>query len=574
MPPKRNAAEAVIFLVNVGRETAEILDNENQSFLDKAKTVIRQILERKIFLRKKDAVNIILFGSNETDNDENIDNIFQFESGLQVPDWEMVERVLDLRATEHTSNWVEGLHVALRFAQFKCTDFEDVKVIVINNFKESQDVIQQFNAKDVASEIFSSHVKLMFISNEDLFGRNREDLNLSEQLAVRVYRDVERMTPGGTSCAYDQIDNYLLVTRFYKNPPVKPTPWESFMKIGSILIPIQSYVKVTEPAPFPSWKLTTRSDSVGFPPETDAGVKRTRELVDRHRNVVDEANTNKGYKYGGQFVPLTDNDRERAKLTGTVKSLTVRGFVKIEEVSLEHWFAKGVHIIVPECNSQAKEKFYSLLINMKKLGLVAIVRKVYQTNSQPKMGILFPRFEKGEIACLVHIGLPFIEERRVLKPREEVNSLNEEQKQDIDNYIDAMTISEDDERFRPGSFCNPFKQTKWDHLSNRALNRDPPLSMDQYLIDLVSTPRDLLERSQPALERLATWVKPKPVVIKKKEDENEPIVKVEENDIKTEEELIQAAIEAEKEIKKKDEIFNEIMQTSMNDDDDHLFDDL
>lgn len=72
-----------------------------------------------------------------------------------------------------------------------------------------------------------------------------------------------------------------------------------------------------------------------------------------------------------------------------------------------------------------------------------------------------------------------------------------------------LSFSEDDERYRPGSFCNPFKQTKWDFLSSRALNRDQPLTMDQYLIDLVSTPRDLLERSQPALERLATWVKPK-----------------------------------------------------------------
>lgn len=117
-------------------------------------------------------------------------------------------------------------------------------------------------------------------------------------------------------------------------------------------------------------------------------MKRTRELVDRHRNVVDEKDTNRGYKYGGKFISLTgvfanmqrknyliifrflelrktivcinlislfqtDNDRERAKLKGTVKSLTIRGFVKEGDVSLEHWFAKGVHIIVPDvvCSS-------------------------------------------------------------------------------------------------------------------------------------------------------------------------------------------------------------------------------
>lgn len=44
----------------------------------------------------------------------------------------------------------------------------------------------------------------------------------------------------------------------------------------------------------------------------------------------------------------SDNDKDKAKFKGTVKSLIVRGFVKEEEVSLEHWFGKGSHIIVPE----------------------------------------------------------------------------------------------------------------------------------------------------------------------------------------------------------------------------------
>lgn len=40
----------------------------------------------------------------------------------------------------------------------------------------------------------------------------------------------------------------------------------------------------------------------------------------------------------------------------------------------------------------------------------------------------------------MHVGLPFIEERRVLKPREELNLLNEEQEKDIDDYIESMTL--------------------------------------------------------------------------------------------------------------------------------------
>ncbi|XP_051160686.1 X-ray repair cross-complementing protein 5-like [Leptopilina boulardi] len=576
MPPKKKPEEAVIFLVNVGQESNEILENETQTFLDKAKIIVKQILERKIFLRKKDNANIICFGSNETDNEENMENIYQFKSELEHPNWEMVEKTLQLQSTNRTSSWVEGLHVALQFAKEKCSLAEDdVKVIIINNFKESEDVILQFNARDVADEIVNSKVKLMFIGSSDFFETSTNNLNISQQLAAKVYRFIKQ-TENNDFYAYDQIDNYLLETRFYKNPPVKPTPWKCPLEIGSISISTLTYVKVTEPAPFPSWKLTTRSDSVGFPPESEVDVKRTTEYVDRYRNVTDDENTNKGYKYGGTFIPFTDNDKDKAKFKGTVKSLIVRGFVKEEEVSLEHWFGKGSHIIVPEDNADSKNKFYALVGNMKHLGLVAIVRKVYQANSQPKMGILFPRIEEGEIACLVHVGLPFIEERRVLKPREELNLLNEEQEKDIDDYIESMTLPKDDENFQPGSFCNPLKQHKWDYLSYRALNRDPLPPMDQYLMDLISTPKNLIEKSEPILEKLSQWVKPKPVVIKKKEtsDENEENVnKVVNDDIKTEEELIKAAEEAEKEIKKKEDIFNEIVESTTNNDDD-LFDDL
>lgn len=67
----------------------------------------------------------------------------------------------------------------------------------------------------------------------------------------------------------------------------------------------------------------------------------------------------------------------------------------------------------------------------------------------------------------------------------------------------------DDENFQPGSFCNPLKQHKWDYLSYRALNRDPLPPMDQYLMDLISTPKNLIEKSEPILEKLSQWVKPK-----------------------------------------------------------------
>ena len=46
-----------------------------------------------------------------------------------------------------------------------------------------------------------------------------------------------------------------------------------------------------------------------------------------------------------------DQDMEATKFRGTERSLIVRGFVKQEDVSLEYWFGKGCHVIVPQAVS-------------------------------------------------------------------------------------------------------------------------------------------------------------------------------------------------------------------------------
>lgn len=50
-----------------------------------------------------------------------MENIYQFKSELEHPNWEMVEKTLQLQSTNRTSSWVEGLHVALQFAKEKCS---------------------------------------------------------------------------------------------------------------------------------------------------------------------------------------------------------------------------------------------------------------------------------------------------------------------------------------------------------------------------------------------------------------------------------------------------------------------
>ncbi|XP_033216758.1 X-ray repair cross-complementing protein 5-like [Belonocnema kinseyi] len=559
--------EALVFVVNVGKTSKEKAENETESFLDKSKNIIKQVMERKIFMRPEDIVGVICMGSNKTKNKPGMENIQVLKDDLLVPTWNLVEEVLALEGTEKTSNWVEGLHVALQYMKENCMGRQHIaKIMILNDFQEEEDIMEQFSAGTIKAEVLDSvSSELIIIGKNPLDEAHRKELNLSEKLALHVCNMVDGV--------YEEIDKYFWETRFYKNPPVNPSAWKCELRIADVKIYTSTYVKVTEPPPFPSWKITTGENSVGYPPDGGNDVKKTRELVDRYRDITDPEEAIKGYKYGGKFIPFSEEDVEVTKFQGTTKSLIVRGFVKQEDVSIEYWFGKGCHVIVASLGSE--RQFYSLLTAMRDLGLVAIVRKVYCANSIPKMGVLFPRMQPGEPACLVHVSIPFAEERRVLKSKPVktlAKNLSEEQKQDIEDYIDAFTLPPNEdgevELFNPGSFCDPCKQYKWDNLSHRALNRVPLPPMDKALLNLISSPESLIQKCKPVVERLKTWVEPKVEKPKEKFEIGHKIEEIDQETQQTEENLIRAAEEAEHEMKRKEDLFKEISEatTAMDED--------
>lgn len=92
------------------------------SFFDRAKECVSKIMQKKIFAKPNDEVGLVLMGAEETSNDLNsslqgFENIFEM-APLQIPTWEMI-RDLDnkLSPCDYSSDWVDGLIVALNFAK-------------------------------------------------------------------------------------------------------------------------------------------------------------------------------------------------------------------------------------------------------------------------------------------------------------------------------------------------------------------------------------------------------------------------------------------------------------------------
>lgn len=94
---------------------------DGTSFFKRAKACVSKIIQKKIFAKPNDEVGLLLMGADDTKNDLNtslsgFDNIVEMIP-LQIPTWEMVRELEDLEAGNFSSDWVDGLVVALNFAK-------------------------------------------------------------------------------------------------------------------------------------------------------------------------------------------------------------------------------------------------------------------------------------------------------------------------------------------------------------------------------------------------------------------------------------------------------------------------
>lgn len=113
--------EATIIVLDVGENTLVTSGKGGSSFFQRAKACVSKIIQKKIFAKPKDEVALLLIGCDETANDLNasmagFENIVE-KIPLQTPAWEMVRLLEKLQPCDFSSDWVDGLVVAINFAK-------------------------------------------------------------------------------------------------------------------------------------------------------------------------------------------------------------------------------------------------------------------------------------------------------------------------------------------------------------------------------------------------------------------------------------------------------------------------
>ena len=108
-------SEAICLLIDTGVTASQSAEGR-KSFLKASLECASLVVERKLFSESKDEVSVILFGSEETNNNLGYENINVLERGLGLADWDLITFLRDhVQGTSLESDWLDCVIVALDF---------------------------------------------------------------------------------------------------------------------------------------------------------------------------------------------------------------------------------------------------------------------------------------------------------------------------------------------------------------------------------------------------------------------------------------------------------------------------
>uniref|UniRef100_A0A182MWT4 Ku domain-containing protein n=1 Tax=Anopheles culicifacies TaxID=139723 RepID=A0A182MWT4_9DIPT len=524
----RATGKAHMIVLDVGNSTAIATGIDKQSFFQKSKACASLIIQRLIFSAPNDHVGVVLFGTNETNNELNVElggyeHITEaFE--LKQANWPAL-RILQDQVTQTNLDacWFDALIVAISFLRNGSQDkkFTDYNIILISPFLKRSEV-SQVQLDSVIDGMRDMQVVLHVITNFVLHtaasvasifttsGTFDEQANRTDARSLN-----ERLLKKATTSTDGTLSNINWAERmltFFDPKVVRPTPWNSVLSIGTkVKLSISAYVMISEQKGLGSFKVDSADDSTSATTSSKVEM-RTQYLLNDKPIEISMQDIIMGYMYGSTAVPY-DNTIDIEYRSGESR-LACLGFTASSNVLEEHLSVKGSHVVVAKkgCNA-SNNKLSALVKAMHELNVIMITTKVYRKDNRPRLNALIPTY-RSEIPCLVMMELIFKDELCCLKfpPLLKSKPAPTDQQYDaIDKLIDSMNLMDaiDDsngearEAFALHSTFNPTLQQVYRAVAHRALHPKQPLpAVDSTLQELFEVPKKVANRSKPALEEV------------------------------------------------------------------------
>ncbi|XP_053663414.1 X-ray repair cross-complementing protein 5-like [Anopheles marshallii] len=520
----RASGKAHIIVLDVGLATAMATGTDKQSFFQKSKACASLIIQRMIFSAPNDHVGVVLFGTDETDNQLNIE-LGGYEHiteafDLKQANWATLRILLDqVTQTKVKTSWLEGLIVASNFlrsgAQGK--KFTEYSIILISPLLERTDVREDQieSVLDVIGDINGAlHLITNFVLHPaasigsifttsgtfDEQASKTEVRSQNERLVKKLLKDTD-----GTLSNINWAERMLT---FFDPKVVRPTPWNSILSIGTkVNVSISAYVMISEQKGLGSFKVDSADELSGT---TSKVEMKTQYLLNDKPIEISMQDIIMGYMYGSTVVPY-DNTIDIEYRSGESR-LACLGFTASSNVLEEHLSSKGSYVVVAKKGCTASNhKLAALVKAMHELSVVMIATKVYRKDNKPRLNVLLPTY-RHEIPCLVMMELIFKDELCCLKFPPLLKSKpvpTDEQYEAIDKLIDSMNLmdaiddsnGESREAFALHNTYNPTLQHVYQAVAHRALHPKQPLPpVDTTLQELFEVPKKVATRSKPALD--------------------------------------------------------------------------
>jgi len=543
-------AEAICIILDTGRTASQKPPN-SPSFLEASLECASLFVERKLFGESKDEVGVVLLGSEETNNPLDYDHVTVLDRGLAQTDWEIISYLREhVKGTQHEGDWIDAVVVALDFLKRASENrkFSALKIVLFSELGCPADADQIeliIQGMKMLDNVDFTHIGPDWVDHDskdetiddnnppngpgpsmgEPSKRNPGSSSYPTKPRTQIQKTNEELVgqlvheTDGMMCSLD----LAIQTFLYKNKRgKKPFPWKVCFSIGQdIKIHTTGYVLVRREPPKP-WKRCLARGGEGEELKPETSYVRNNE----NQDPVEQEDLIMSYRFGTELVSISAADEAAAKFEGGPKSMSLFGFIARSEIKASDLVGDGSMAFMPSEDDPNSQAAWAALIQaMLELDMVAVVRKVYNKASAPKLGVLTPEVgEEGEI-FLSHAELPFSEDVRHLQ-FPSLSSPSDEQLSVMDELIDVMMLTEDvteeeSEETRVDvvkteEMLNPNYQYLFQTLRHRALQPGrvlPPPA--EHITSLLNLPAEIEEAAEPVFERMNEIFKTKTVEAKK-----------------------------------------------------------
>ncbi|KAF3337158.1 ATP-dependent DNA helicase 2 subunit KU80 isoform X1 [Carex littledalei] len=501
--------EALVLLIDVGPSMHGVLPEIEK--------VCSLLMQKKLIFGKYDEVGIVLFGTDETENELAIE-VGGYEHvsvlrNIKVVDGDAIEIIQNLKRGTSRGDFIDAIVVGIDMLikKYGATNKGKHRICIITDARFPIKVPYE-GTKEEQVDAISEQMKEHGIKLESIIFREsqvvqdevtEENDRLLGQFAKRTTTRVVHVDSPTSLLGALKTRNVAPVTVYRGDLEISPNckikVWV-YKKTSEEKFP--TLKKFSDKAP-PTDKFATHEVKVEF---------QYKSMVEPDKYVPPEQRI-KGYRYGPQVVPMASHDWDSIRFRPE-KGVKLLGFTDVSNV-LRHYYMKDVYMFIPEPkNNRAIVAVSAIARAMKEMNKCAILRCVWRRGQgNVVIGVLTPNISSVDnIPDSFYFNvLPFAEDLREFQfPSFDrlpaAWQPTTEQQEAADNFVLGLDLTPPGrEEILPPDFTpNPVLERFYRFLDLKSKQPDADVQpLDPALKRITEPDPDLLSLQLPLLEKLS-----------------------------------------------------------------------